>query len=99
MYVQGVLKYAMHFMQKDQGNKVTEDDYMSAIIATMRERYQDPKWTLLGDQLHADRMEGRTFADMIEQICLFMRIDKSREIPSYTRNGTRAVATTAPYKR
>ena len=43
VYVQGVLKYAMHFMQKDQGNKVTEDDYMSAIIATMRERYQDPE--------------------------------------------------------
>ena len=80
VYVQGVLKYAMHFMQKDQGNKVTEDDYMSAIIATMKERYQDPEWTLLGDQLHADRMEGRTFADMIEQICLFMRIDKSREM-------------------
>ena len=65
---------------KDQGNKVTEDDYMSAIIATMKERYQDPEWTLLGDQLHADRMEGRTFADMVEQICQFMRIDKSREM-------------------
>ena len=33
-----------------------------------------------GDQLHAERMEGRTFADMMEQICLFMRIDKSREM-------------------
>ena len=80
VYVQGVLKYAMHFMQKDQGNKVTEDDYMSALIATMRERYQDPEWILLGAKLHADRMEGRTFADMMEQICVFMRIDKSREM-------------------
>ena len=33
----------MHFMQKDQGNKVTEEDYMSAIIMTMRER---PSWEI-----------------------------------------------------
>ena len=70
----------MHFMQKDQGNKVTEDDYMTAIISTMKDRPHDPDWTLLGDQLDADRMEGSTFADMMEHICLFMRIDKSKEM-------------------
>ena len=70
----------IRFMQQDQENKVTEDDYMSEIIATMKDRHQDPEWTFLGDQLHADRMEGRTFADMMEQICLFKRIDTSRDM-------------------
>ena len=80
IYLQGVLNFAMHFMQKDQGNKVTEDNDMMAIITTMRDKPQDPEWTLLGHQMHVERMEGRTSVDMIEQICLFMRIDKSKEM-------------------
>ena len=74
-----VYRRGLEFLKTDHGNKVTEDDYVIAIIKQMEIQRGRRNWEALATQLQAARQGGRTFADMMEHLCAFMRIQDSAE--------------------
>ena len=78
-YAQQVYFRGLALMKVDHGNKVTEEDYMRAVIKQMGTQVSHHDWGMLASQLRRGMDRGLTFAEMMEAICVYMRIEKDAD--------------------